>query len=43
MLNKTTDSEAPPFFKSWKRFYFVVGFNLIFLLVLFYVFTRMFE
>jgi hypothetical protein len=39
----TQQEEAPPIFKSWKRFYLVVFFNLVFLIVLFFAFTKAFE
>ena len=35
--------EAPPFFKSWKGWYALVLFNLVALIALFYVFTKIFE
>ena len=35
--------EAPPFFKQWKGWYAVVLINLLALIALFYVFTKIFE
>lgn len=44
MEDKTTDikeiQDKPPFFKSWKGWYLLVVGNLIFLILLFYLFTR---
>ena len=36
--NKKMDEaeEAPPIFKTWKRFYFIVSLNLVILIILFY-------
>ena len=41
--NSHQEQEAPPVFKTWKRFYWVVFLNLVFLIILFFVFTRAFE
>lgn len=35
--------EPPPLFPSWNTWYAVVFLNLIFLIVLFSIFTRVFE
>ena len=35
--------ESPPLFKTWKGWYALVLGNLIFLIVLFYLFTKIFE
>ena len=35
--------EAPPLFPSWNTWYAVVFLNLVFLIVLFSIFTRVFE
>jgi hypothetical protein len=43
MTEKNIDIEPPPIFKTWKRFYGAVAGNLVFLLILFYIFTRIFE
>jgi len=38
-----SDESPPPIFKSWRRLYAVVFFNLVFLVILFYFFTKVFE
>ena len=38
-----TMEEAPPFFSSWNKLYSLVFLNLIVLIVLFYVFTKIFD
>lgn len=43
MTDNNIDIDPPPIFKSWKRFYWTVAGNLVLLLILFYIFTRMFE
>ncbi len=35
--------EPPPLFKSWSTWYWVVFLNLIFLIILFTIFTRVFS
>lgn len=35
--------EAPPILKTWNRLYAVVFFNLVVLIALFYLFTRIFN
>jgi hypothetical protein len=35
--------ESPPLFKSWKTWYGVVLGNLVFLIVLFYIFSKMYQ
>ncbi len=40
---KTEDQEKPPLFSSWKRLYTLVLLNLVVLIVLFYIFTKVFE
>jgi hypothetical protein len=35
--------EKPPIFKTWRRLYWLVFLNLIFLVILFYIFTKVFE
>ncbi len=35
--------EPPPFFTSWSTWYWIVFLNLVFLIVLFTIFTRMFS
>jgi hypothetical protein len=37
------EEEHPPFFKSWRRLYLVVLGNLILLIGLFYIVTRIFS
>ncbi|MCH7973492.1 MAG: hypothetical protein IH949_06340 [Bacteroidetes bacterium] len=41
--DKLNENEKPPFFKSWKGWYFLVLGNLAFLIILFYLFTKVFE
>lgn len=41
--NKDEDQEKPPPLSSWKRLYTVVLLNLAFLIILFYLFTKVFE
>lgn len=38
-----TMEEPPPFFSSWNKLYSLVFLNLIVLIVLFYVFTKIFD
>lgn len=35
--------ELPPFVKSWKQFYYLLIAWLVFLILIFYIFTRYFE
>jgi len=42
IINSTDDS-APPIFKSWNKIYGFVFFTLVFLIFLFYLFTKAFE
>jgi hypothetical protein len=48
-LEKETPSEEnqpedkPPFFKSWKGMYWLLMATLIFLIIIFYLFTRYFS
>lgn len=35
--------ESPPFLSAWNRLYTLVLLNLVFLIVLFYIFTKVFE
>ena len=37
------ENESPPFFKSWNGVYGFLMANLFFLILLFYLFTRLFE
>ncbi|WP_255697679.1 hypothetical protein [Fulvivirga ligni] len=37
------EAEKIPIFKSWKTWYFVVLGNLIFLIIIFYLFTSYFS
>ena len=37
------ENESPPFFKSWNGVYVFLMGNLFFLILLFYLFTRLFE
>ncbi|PKV63271.1 hypothetical protein [Pontibacter ramchanderi] len=36
-------SDKPPFFKSWKGMYWLVLGNLAFLIILFYIITRIYS
>ena len=38
-----SEEEPPPFFQSWKAWYAVVLLNLVALIVLFTIFTKVFE
>ncbi|MFC1608474.1 hypothetical protein ACFL47_10950 [Candidatus Latescibacterota bacterium] len=38
-----SNEEPPPVFSSWNRLYTLVFINLVVLIVLFYVFTRVFQ
>jgi len=38
-----TREEKPPVLSSWNKLYAVVFFNLVFLIVLFYLFTKIFS
>ena len=43
-INHTDErEEQPPIFSSWNRLYAVVFFNLIFLIILFYLFKKIFS
>jgi len=35
--------ERPPVFRTWRRMYFAVSGNLILLIVIFYILTRVFS
>ncbi len=37
------DEGKPPFFSSWRQLYLVVLGNLVFLIVIFYLFMKAFE
>ncbi len=37
------EKEKPPLFKSWRAWYNVVLGTLLFLIILFYIFTKVFE
>lgn len=43
MEDKRPDQDLPPFVKSWKQFYRLLVAWLVFLIIIFYVFTRYFE
>lgn len=43
MEKKETEQELPPFVKSWKQFYRLLVGWLIFLILIFYLFTKYFE
>lgn len=38
-----TQEEPPPVLSSWTKLYAVVFFNLVFLIMLFYLFTKVFS
>ncbi len=40
---RTKPDETPPILKSWNRLYALVFFNLVFLILIFYAFTRIFD
>lgn len=42
-INKIFSEEKPPVLNSWKQVYSVVLINLIVLIVLFYLFTKIFS
>jgi hypothetical protein len=42
-MNEKEQSSAPPLLGSWRRLYMTVLANLIFWLVVFYIFRRIFE
>jgi hypothetical protein len=39
----STKDESPPLFKTWKAWYALVLGNLALLIILFYLFTKIFE
>ncbi|UCH65555.1 MAG: hypothetical protein JSW63_00015 [Ignavibacterium sp.] len=41
--NVIKDDPPPPFFKTWKRLYSLVLGQLVLLIILFYIFTKVFE
>jgi hypothetical protein len=41
--SKNNSNDSPPIFKTWGRLYALVFFNLVFLVILFYFFTKAFE
>ena len=43
MKNSKPEEEKPPFFKTWRRLYLAVVVYLIFLILAFYTFTRVFS
>ncbi|MDZ7624791.1 MAG: hypothetical protein U5J96_10160 [Ignavibacteriaceae bacterium] len=42
-LNKNAEDSPPPILGSWNKIYGFVFFNLIVLILLFYLFTKAFE
>ncbi len=42
-MQNITEEEKPPLFNSWRMWYLVVGGNLVFMVILFYIFTKVFE
>ena len=42
-MNVVSEEERPPIFKSWRRLYLIVLGNLILLIGLFYIVTRIFS
>ena len=43
MKNSKPEEEKPPFFKTWRRLYLAVIGYLIFLILAFYIFTKVFS
>ncbi|MFC1725288.1 hypothetical protein ACFL4T_06650 [candidate division KSB1 bacterium] len=41
--NNSAPEEKPPLVSTWKRLYLLVFFNLVFLIILFYIFTKTFQ
>lgn len=41
--DKNNSEEKPPFFSSWTHLYILVFSNLLILILLFYVFTKVFD
>jgi hypothetical protein len=41
--NPDKNSEKPPLFKSWNTWYGLVIGNLFFLIILFYIFSRIYQ
>lgn len=39
----TDEEENPPVLKTWKNVYLLVFLNLVVLIILFYIFTKVFE
>jgi hypothetical protein len=42
-LHNDTEEEKPPILSSWRRLYSLVLLNLIALIVIFYIFTQIFQ
>ena len=40
---QSAETDKPPFFKSWKGMYWLVLGNLAFLIILFYIITRIYS
>jgi hypothetical protein len=43
LYSRDVPDEAPPFLRTWKRVYIAVLIYLVFLITLFYLFTRAFR
>ena len=43
MKNSYPEEEKPPFFKTWRRLYLAVVVYLVFLILAFYIFTKVFS
>lgn len=43
MEEENTKKDLPPFVKSWKQFYYFLVCWLVFLIAIFYAFTKYFE
>jgi len=43
MKPQPTDHDLPPFVKTWKQFYLLLAAWLVFLIIMFYLFTWYFE
>lgn len=42
-MKSENENNKPPILKSWKQLYLLVFINLVILIALFYIFTKVFE
>ena len=42
-MREQNEKESIPLFKSWRTWYLVVAGNLVLMIILFYIFTKVFE